>query len=377
MRILVSFVFSSLLCMPLMAMDVQEKTTESQLKKLFATAKSVCPTKLIEKFKWNPQGTHLAITSLYERPFILDVRNNSVSPMLCDEQYADEKYPADFIGDFAWNMDGTRLAITTRKQTIFIVDVAKGLVTRKLQTPDSPPCGCQLGNQCTGLLTNAPVVAWSPNDATVLACGFNGGINKRVSIPEETDSRIQALSTIDIAQSPNVKWISGTIPTYGTGRPKGVAWQKNSGPAFAYEEGAWTEGVNLIPCHQGQVASRASNAVACHPQEKIVACAFKNPATIVIYSPDEKKVLHKADFTCNGPYPAPHHLSYSFDGHLLTSVHLDCLHTRDVKTLLTLHMHRLSTKRPRASAEWSPTRNQIAFTDNGQLFITQESETSE
>jgi len=377
MRILSSIIFASLLCVPLVAMDVPQDTKDpaavekssatSQLQKLFATAQPVHKATSFNQLSWNPQGSLLAVVTDGEDPFIFDPRDNSVFVIPVTQQEGDAP---KWAGHLDWNKSGRRIAIGRKSQTIFIFDVAKKIISHVIPPEQSRD-------------PFAPTVAWSPTEENVLACCEYKGIVRKFLIPEESAEPVTSRGAAIFLSNP-AAWSFGEENSHGMGQglgyPTRLDW-RNETLAMAYRYAALcmtsqNKILHISPYSDGFNAH--SRAIACHPQKNIIACAFaQRKPRIVLCEPEGEslKIIATKDLAEEW---AIFDISFSHDGRFLTMPYNKTILTLDAETLEELHTHPMGEKAVYGNnAQWNPQRTQLAFANSSKLFITQESETSE
>ncbi len=414
MHILARYIFSSLICFPLVAMDVPQKagdgsdeewildeimvnekesSTTSQLRKLFATAKAVHTGKRgIDELKWNPQGTSLAIMPIADDPFILDVRDNSVFIIPVTKR---EVRSFNDGGHLDWSASGEKIAIARRSQEIFIFNVVKKIFIYRVPGVKIP--------------MPAPTVAWNPKkEDEFICCQDNGGITQyRLKHWLEgsyspDNPTIETVSTIRLpANSRRAKFEDKGIIGY----PTRCEWRnKTFATAFSYaaflingnsphkmdaisarkpKMHTVTHPITGTRCeYTGNCHTACSRAIACHPQNNNVACAFdlrdqaEGCQRIVLCTLNHsfESMSATKDLTGNGFVSD---LSFSHDGKLLAATHGDRIEVLDGTTLKELHTHNVGPRSMCCAGQWNPQKTQFAFADANKLFITAEFETPE
>jgi WD40 repeat protein len=348
-----------------MAMKAPEKSsTVSQLQKLFATTQLIHTAKgCIDELKWNPEGTLLAATSFSNNPFILDPKDNSVVPIPIED--------GKTVRHLAWNKSGKRLAFANDSQKILIFDVTQKVFTHSIANTKHNTF-------------HASTVAWSPTEENVLACcGHKGFVQKYLIAEDEIGAK--PLSPPVLISDP-AKWSVGAENFVGFGDGFGYSTRcdwRGEHLAMAYRYGAFfatqENAIGMIS-HANNNNTECSRAIACHPQKNIIACAFdfrddhpdRRPR-IVLCTPDGKRASTIATQNLTRPFFIPD-LSFSHDGTLLAAAYANCVVIFDGNTLENLHTHELGNTTECSTAQWHPTKNQLAFSDAGKLFITQELE---
>ncbi len=363
MHILAHLIFSSLLCTPLLAMDVPQKTgepenasTTSRLQKLFATAQHVYTAEGtaggcgIEELRWNPQGTLLAAAVFGEDPFILNPHDDCALFIPVSQH---QKNGLNWVRHLAWNKDGKRIAFACKSQKIFIWDMEENRITHIIPSTSSSFI--------------APTVAWSPIEENTLVCCRDNESLTKYQIPRDSAGDVSRLSTISFRE-------------LSPGYPTRLDW-RNETVAMAYREAAlYMKDGTITPIPAKNNASCHSRAIACHPFKNRIACAFdglKNPR-IVLCEPEGEalKIIATKDLAENYIISD---ISFSHDGSFLTMpLGKKTIVTLDAETLDILHTHPLGKDvQCCENVQWNPQKTQLAFADARKLFITAESETPE
>jgi len=362
MHILARFIFSSLLCAPLLAMDVpqeaaavEKSSAVAQLQKLFATAQHVYTADGtnggcgIDELKWNPQGTLLAAATHGQDPFILNPHDDCALFIPVSQH---QKNGLCWVRHLAWNKSGRRIAFACKSQKIFIWDIEENRITHIIPSTSSSYI--------------APTVAWSPIEENTLVCCRDSESLTKYQIPRESAEQVARLSTISFRE-------------LSPGYPNRLDW-RNETVAMAYREAAlYMKDGTVTPIPANNKGSSYSRAIACHPFKNRIACAFdglENPR-IVLCEPEEGslKIIATKDFAHGNISD----ISFSHDGRFLT---IPCdrktIATLDAETLDTLHTHPLGKDAQCCeNVQWNPQKTKLAFADARKLFITQEEASEE
>ncbi len=370
MRILFSFVFSSLLCTPLLAMDwdfVPQKPEEPENASSVSALRNLITRDVhttgegehINELRWNPQGTLLAVAANYRHPFIFNPDDNSVQEIPLDSQ--NTCYWPEHV---AWNKSGKRLAIGTLNHTVSIFDVAKKCITHKMGD---------------WYYSASPAVAWSPTAENTLAvCASQFSPVRIYDIPEDPSE--------PITYTDPIKLLDPGFDRRGyAGYPVRLDWQ-NGMIVMGYERGVHcmtTQDNKIQWMTSCEMGTYPRPPIACHPWKPIIAyaasshiweygtrklrmrwiIALRNPEKKYEESFVEKKELPEGTYVTD--------LSFSHDGRFLTAVSDMGLLTMNADTLETLDTIPLSKKTPCEPAQWNPTRHQLAYSVGQDLFITE------
>jgi WD40 repeat protein len=370
MRILFSFVFSSLLCTPLLAMDwdfVPQETKEPENASSAFLVRHLIGRHVhttgedehINELRWNPQGTLLAVAANYRHPFIFNPEDNSVQEIPLDSQ--NTCYWPEHV---AWNKSGKRLAIGTLNHTVSIFDVAKKCITRTMHEWNYEA---------------SPAVAWSPTAENTLAvCASKHSPVRMYHIPEDPSE--------PITHTDPIKLLDPAFDRRGyNGHPVRLEW-RNGMIAMGYERGVCCM---TTPDNQMRWTRYCENGtyprppLAVHPWKPTIAYAapesWWNSATKklerVVWrihlrnseKPYEESFIKEKELLYD-KYVTD--LSFSHDGRFLTAVSDMGLLTMNADTLEILNTIPLSEKTSCERAQWNPTQHQLAYSIGRELFIT-------
>jgi len=395
MHNVLKFIFLSLLCMPLVAMDEWDwpdwqPERDSADQKAFARslapkqkdqinvggvkASIVSPfrevtsrrvyaqteNEHITELKWNPQGTLLAVASNYKHPFIFNPSGNYNSGQ---EIPLDSKNTSYWPEHVAWNKSGKLLALGTLNKTVSIFDVAKKCITRTIHDWD---------------YSASPAVAWSPTAENTLAiCASQFSPVRIYDIPEDPSE--------PIAHTDPIKLTDPGFDKRGyAGYPVRLEW-RNGMIVMGYERGVhcmttqdnkiqWMTSCEMGTCPRPPIAAHPSKHIIAYAAPKHIwdywtkkhrmrwLIELRNPENPYEESFVEAKELSEGTYVTD--------LSFSHDGRFLTATSSDGLVIMNADTLETLASIPLSGKSSCEPAQWNPTRHQLAYSIGRDLFIT-------